>query len=174
MGPTHSGKTETIFVLIRSLPDYQIGTVKFIHHPHFTINPEAKDTDRHLKSGASFTISFAPKETTIMVRKKERDNIIQLEKYLQDRSDIVPSYDFIFIESLNDPPKDSLVILTGETQDDLLQYQANLLNCNIIAIAGKIGVTIKNWNDIPCFDINDQRSVTKLKELVLRELNVQQ
>jgi hypothetical protein len=109
-----------------------------------------------------------------MVRKKERDNIIQLEKYLQDRSDIVPSYDFIFIESLNDPPKDSLVILTGETQDDLLQYQANLLNCNIIAIAGKIGVTIKNWNDIPCFDINDQRSVTKLKELVLRELNVQQ
>jgi molybdopterin-guanine dinucleotide biosynthesis protein len=140
--------------------------VKFIHHPEFTLNPEAKDTDRHLKAGAKFTLSFAPKETAILIKKEKRQNIPDLQDYLQHSPGIFPDFDVIFVESLNKPPNGSLVILSADTSEDLIEYYERLPKVKILAITGKISKKVTNWKNIQCFDVNCPEQLSSLRTII--------
>lgn len=160
IGPSGSGKTTSLELLVSELSQYRIGTLKFMHHPNFSINPMGKDTERHLKAGAIFTLSFAPRETAILIKKEERENLTDFKQYLNSKK--LPQYDLIFVESLNTPPAEIPVILTASTIDELETHSANLSENQIIAISGPVSSDKDSWNGISTFNLHNQ---TELKEL---------
>lgn len=159
VGPSGSGKTTTIELLIRELHEYRIGTIKFTHHPHLGIDPVGKDTYRHRAAGGLFTLSFAPKETALIINRNQRDTLESIPYFLELNNQILPTVDVFFCESLNNPPYESPVILTAEKENDLTEFSKNLVKNKILAITGKITMLLKNWNNIPVYNVLDNQSL---------------
>lgn len=167
VGPSNSGKTTTIETLLTSLPQYNIGTVKFIHHPQAQLEPIGKDSQRFREAGAQYTFWFAPKETAVIISKNKRDSLEEIPLFLQLNSQVLPSVDFILSEGPRHPPGSIPVILTGETVQDLEIYSSGLENNPIIAIAGKVGELWTVWNNIPVFNVRDEDSREHLVTLIV-------
>ena len=162
IGPSGSGKTSTIEALVSSLPQYNIGTIKFIQQPKMHIDLEGKDSRRYRESGAKFSLCFAQGETVLIINKEERSDLSDVSFFLELEEKAFPKINFVFSEGPRYPPEKVPVILTGNTKDDLKFYSSRLITNPIIAISGKIGSNISAWNNIPAYDITKKESLNKL------------
>ncbi|MEM2248929.1 MAG: molybdopterin-guanine dinucleotide biosynthesis protein B [Candidatus Bathyarchaeia archaeon] len=122
VGVSKSGKTTTIEYLISRLTEegYEVGSVKHIYHPDFSIDTEGTDTWRHMHAGAKVTVALAPRETAIIKKTdstpRDLDSIIKLFKD--------EALDIIFIEglhSLTAKRKDIPKIVTARDTQDLMK-----------------------------------------------------
>jgi len=159
IGPSGSGKTTIIEALISSLPKYNIGTIKFIHHPVLNIDPIGKDTQRHREAGAKFSLCFAQNETALIINRTKRGSLEDLNHFLQLEENVLPSIDFIFSEGPRIPPKNIPVVLTGKTKEDLKNYSLKLEINPILAISGIIGTKISSWQNRSVFNVYDDKSL---------------
>ncbi|MFX0182248.1 MAG: molybdopterin-guanine dinucleotide biosynthesis protein B [Candidatus Hodarchaeota archaeon] len=172
IGPSGSGKTSTIEALVSSLPQYNIGTVKFIQQPKMHIDLEGKDSQRYRESGAKFSLCFAQGETVLIINKEKRSDLSDVSFFLDLEEKVLPKINLVLSEGPRDPPEKIPVILTGNSKDDLKFYSSKLIVNSIIAISGKIGSSISTWNNIPAYDINKKESLNKLVELIKKCVNL--
>jgi molybdopterin-guanine dinucleotide biosynthesis protein B len=149
LGPSKSGKTTSIESIITALSREGItcGSIKFIHHPHVTLDPPGKDSSRHRNAGALFSINFAPKETAIIITKEQRESIFDAKKILENNNQLLPPVDILICESLNTPPAGSFVFISANNKDDVETYAENLQDSKILGILGNIS-NMKLNNDV--------------------------
>ena len=60
IGPSNSGKTTLITLLVRALGGLRVGTVKHIHHPTYDFDVPGKDTWRMFMAGSALTAGTSP------------------------------------------------------------------------------------------------------------------
>lgn len=179
LGPTGSGKTSSLENITKQLyqqKNISIGTIKFIHHS-LSIDPVGKDSSRHRKAGALYTINFAPQETAIILSKEQRETIEDGQRMINESSGILPEVDIIFCESLNNPPAKSNVFISANTTEDVDQYIEQLNECNILAIIGTIAnkkegkKKINEYRSIPILSAMDQRDLEILVQKIEKILD---
>ncbi len=149
LGSSGSGKTTTIEELIRGL-DYRVGTVKFMHHERLHMEPDGKDTRRHINAGSKFTIGAARKETVITTptdTRPEFSEVLQMVK-------VLPEVDLLIAESLFDVPENAGIVVSANDEDDLKHSLSRIKspyeNDRILAIVGRISEQMSEWQGIPC------------------------
>ncbi|MHA2294530.1 MAG: molybdopterin-guanine dinucleotide biosynthesis protein B [Candidatus Hodarchaeales archaeon] len=170
VGFSKSGKTTTIERLIQELPQYHISTIKFMHHPDITIDPSAKDSQRHRQAGALFTLCFAPKETALIIKRDKRDTIETVHDFLKLSTQVLPSVDILFCEGLKDVSPGSPIVLSGRKKEDLEFFNEKLDKSQIIAISGKISQHLSSWKGIPVIDIFKRGSLQKLASIIINQM----
>lgn len=165
VGPSGSGKTTTIEKIINLMKDLSIATVKYMHHPEFTIDPAGKDSRKHRDAGAIFTVCAAPKETAILINKEHRDDLDEIANIIQN----LPKNDLIIFESYNQPPSGSNTILCGNNDQELTEFYKYVAKTNILAVSS-YGMKV-SWNNIDIFNslVNDE--LTELCDRVLNSIN---
>lgn len=166
IGPSGSGKTTTIERIINRLKDLSIGTVKYMHHPEFTIDPAGKDSRKHRDAGAIYTVCAAPKETAILINKEERDDLDEISKIIKT----LPKNDLIIFESYNQPKNGSNTILCGNTDRELIEFFKYVCETNILAISSH-GVK-NNWNEIDVFNSLIEDELSEMCKRVLNSLKI--
>ena len=176
LGPSKSGKTTSLERIIDALSQEGIkcGTIKFIHHPNLTIDASGKDSSQHRKAGALFTISFAPKETAIIISKSQRETIFDAKEMLSKNDGIIPDCDIVFCESLNTPPANSLIFLSVNKIDEIEKYSANLHNCNVLGVIGAISnsnADFHHYNGIPVYSALIKKDLDQILSLIKESMN---
>ena len=151
VGESGSGKTTLIEKLIPELKKrgYRVGTVK--HNVHgFQIDHEGKDSWRHKKAGADLTI-ISSAHLVALVEDVDRDMSIDeiCEKY-------VKNVDIILSEGFKGNPFPKIEVYRSELNRELLCQKED----NILGIAADTDINI----GVPCFDINDAKSIVTLIE----------
>ena len=151
LGPKNSGKTTSIELIIKELNSkgYKTGSIKFTHK-ELSSEISTKDTARVREAGSQYSIFLSPKETTLIMKRKNRDEIDKVLKYINKTNDMLPPVNILICESLNDPPENSKIVLVASTIEELESYSKGLNNPKILGISGKISNSDeKEWNSIP-------------------------
>ncbi len=68
IGPSNSGKTTLVTLLVRALEGLRVGTVKHIHHPTYDFDVPGKDTWRMFAAGSILTVGVSPAMGHIALR----------------------------------------------------------------------------------------------------------
>ncbi|MFO7941456.1 MAG: molybdopterin-guanine dinucleotide biosynthesis protein MobB [Bacillota bacterium] len=149
-GPTGSGKTTTIEMIIAELGHrrYSVGSVKEIHYEDFTIDTPGTNTDRHYRAGAQQVCALGLTETDVLY--KRRLDIREVLSHFD--------HDFVVCEGVEDPtiPR----ILTAERVDDL----EDRFSENVFAISGKVSAGLGEFRGLPAIDAT--RNVEELVDLI--------
>jgi molybdopterin-guanine dinucleotide biosynthesis protein B len=128
-GRSKSGKTTLIIKLIKELKEkgYQVGSVKNIHSPEFTIDTKEKDTWKHTQAGSEIVVAHSEGETAFLVNQnmdpKRTLKII----------DSIMDLDIVIVEGYwdDDSPKIALgdiedkgntVLRFSDNYDEVLRY----------------------------------------------------
>lgn len=151
VGKSGSGKTTLIEKLIPELKKrgYRVGTIK--HNVHgFQIDHEGKDSWRHKKAGADLTV-ISSTHLVALIEDVDRDMSID-----EIREKYVKNVDIILSEGFKGNPFPKIeVCRSGLIQELLCQKEDNILG-----IAANADINI----GVPCFDINDAKSIVDLIE----------
>jgi len=171
IGPSKSGKTTLIEYLISRLSKegLNIGTIKHVHHPGFSIDVKGKDTWRHSQAGAKIVVCVAPKEIAII--KKGETFYQKLEKIL----DLVENekLDLLIIEgfhSLTAKREDIFKVITAKNEEDLRRNLEVTVD-PVLAITGPFTrqKVVPSGVSVPIIDLEDEgeRIVELVKKTVL-------
>jgi molybdopterin-guanine dinucleotide biosynthesis protein B len=122
IGSKDSGKTTTIEYLVSCLAKegFQVGSVKHIHAPNFSIDTPKKDTFRFAQAGAKVVVSGADREIAFIKRVSEYSRSLQLEEILNFLEK--ENLDVIFLEGFRSTiaqRKDIFKIITAKDSEDL-------------------------------------------------------
>jgi molybdopterin-guanine dinucleotide biosynthesis protein B len=122
-GTSNSGKTTVCEVIIRGLREkgYSVGSVKEIHCPEFSLDPNpAEDTGRHRSSGSQLVTARAVEETDVLYQ--EKLSITEILKHYE--------HDYVILEGVADcnGPR----ILTAHDADEVEER----LDGRVVAVSG--------------------------------------
>ncbi|MFY9447330.1 MAG: molybdopterin-guanine dinucleotide biosynthesis protein B [Dethiobacteria bacterium] len=147
IGVSNSGKTTTIEKIVGELlrRSYTVGTVKNIHCPHFAMDVEGTDTDRHKKAGSQMVVAWGLCETDILIPKR-----LDIEEILG-----CFKHDFVIIEGMRECryPK----IVTARSLEEIEM----MLDPTVFSVSGVIGNTLTEYKHLPVIN-----SLTKAELLV--------
>jgi molybdopterin-guanine dinucleotide biosynthesis protein B len=151
VGKSNSGKTTLLEKLLPELvkKGYKTATIK--HDVHgFEIDKEGKDSWRHKKAGARLTVISSPRQVAL-IEDVDKDHTLDeiREKYIHD-------VDLILTEGYKGNPFPKIEVFRSQLNRELLCKKED----NLLAIAADIELDI----GVPCFDINDARSIADLIE----------
>lgn len=151
VGKSNSGKTTLVEKLIPELikRGYRVATIK--HNKHgFDIDHEGKDSWRHKQAGACSTVIACPTRVAL-VEDIERDLSLDeiRDKYIKDA-------DVILAEGYKGNLFPKIEVYRSELKRELLCNKED----NLLAIASDT----KLEAGVPCFDINDIKSIADLIE----------
>ncbi len=164
VGASGSGKTTSIVNIIANLSDLTVATVKYIHHPQFTIDPAGKDTRRHRDAGAIYTVCAAPKETAILIDREERDGLGKISAIV----DTLPDCDLILFESYNKPVVGAYTILCGNTDDELNEFYEYVKDTDILAVCSH--VISGKWRGIRVLNTSVTEDLDMLTDMITKIL----
>jgi len=151
VGKSNSGKTTLIEKLIPELVKrgYQVATIK--HNVHgFDIDHEGKDSWRHKKAGAHTTVISSAHRVALI---EDLDHDHSLDEI---RDKYIKGADIILSEGYKGNPFPKIEIFRSELKRDLLCKKED----NLLAIASDITMD----TGVPCFNINDAKSIVDLIE----------
>lgn len=172
VGSSKSGKTTLIEYLISRLSKdgLKIGTIKHVHHSHFSIDKKGKDTWRHAQAGARIVACIAPKETVII--KKKVSFCQTLEKILDLVKD--ENLDIIILEgfhSLIAKRRDVVKILAAKNEEDLKRTLKGTVG-PMLAITGPSSLAkfVSSQISVPFINIEnpEEKILELIKNVVLR------
>jgi len=151
VGKSNSGKTTLVEKLIPELikRGYRVATIK--HNKHgFDIDHEGKDSWRHKKAGASTTVIACPTRVAL-IEDIDRDYSLGeiRDKYIKDA-------DVILAEGYKGNPFPKIEVFRSELKRELLCGKED----NLLALAADKKLDV----GVPCFDINDIKSIADLIE----------
>jgi molybdopterin-guanine dinucleotide biosynthesis protein B len=151
VGKSNSGKTTLVEKLIPELikRGYRVATIK--HNKHgFDIDHEGKDSWRHKQAGACTTVIACPTRVAL-IEDIDRDYSLGeiRDKYIKDAN-------VILAEGYKGNPFPKIEVFRSELKRELLCGKED----NLLAIASDVKIDI----DVPCFDINDIKSIADLIE----------
>ena len=152
VGKSNSGKTTLLEKLIADLVGrgYRVATIK--HNKHgFDIDHEGKDSYRHKKAGAHTTVVSSP-HLLAMVKDVDHDH-----SFDEIRDQLIRDVDIILTEGfkVNDYPK--IEVYRTELKRELISKKED----GLIAVASDTKLNV----DVPCFDINDTRTIADFIEI---------
>jgi len=157
IGSKGSGKTSTIEYLISNLSKegFNIGSVKHVHEPNFTIDVEGKDTWKHAQAGAKVIMIVATTEVAII---KKGATQIELEEIFKNFEE--EGIDVIFIEglhSITSKREDICKIVTAKDEVDLERIMRDTIP-PILAITGIVAkLKVKHSNlTVPIIDLDSE------------------
>lgn len=169
VGKSGSGKTSTIEYLTSNLSrdGFNIGSIKHVHEPDFTIDKKGKDTWKYAQAGAKKIAIIAPTEVVII--KKKEDQGIELGETIKRLEE---GLDVIFLEgfhSLIAKRRDVFKIIAAKNKEDLRRTLEGTVH-PIIAITGRVAkLKPKITNlEVPLIDI--YKEGRKLVQLVKDKL----
>ncbi len=151
VGKSNSGKTTLVEKLIPELikRGYRVATIK--HNKHgFDIDHEGKDSWRHKKAGACETVIACPTRVALIEDIKRDYSLDEI------RDNYIKNADVILAEGFKGNPFPKIEVFRSELKRELLCGKED----NLLAIAADAHLD----TDVPCFDINDIRSITDLIE----------
>jgi len=151
VGKSNSGKTTLLEKLITELVrrGWRVATIK--HNIHgFQIDHEGKDSYRHKKAGAHITVLSSPVQLAL-VRDVDHDY-----SFAEIRDEFIRDVDIILAEGfkVNDYPK--IEVNRSELKRDLFNKKED----GLIAVASDTEIDA----GVPCFDINDVKSIADFIE----------
>jgi len=151
VGKSNSGKTTLVEKLIPELAKrgYRVATIK--HNKHgFDIDHEGKDSWRHRQAGACATVIACPAKIAL-IEDIDRDYGLDeiREKYIKNA-------DVILAEGYKGNPFPKIEVFRSELKRELLCGKED----NLLAIAADVKLDA----GVPCFDINDIKSIADLIE----------
>ena len=119
-------------------------------------------------TGPKFSILMSPIETSISIKKQKRETVDEVFNYLQLPEHLIPDVDLMICESLNNPPDNSTIIITGKTHQDIIDYSLKIKNgCNILGVCGIIANELKSpINDLNVFNTLKQDQLIDLCEKI--------
>jgi len=151
VGKSNAGKTTLLEKLIPELVKrgYRVATIK--HNMHgFDIDHEGKDSWRHKKAGANTTIVSSPHQLALIQDVDHNHSLDEIrDKYIRNA-------DIILTEGYKGNPFPKIEVF----RSDLNRAPLCRKEDNLLAIAADIKLDI----GVPCFDINDSRSIVDLIE----------
>jgi molybdopterin-guanine dinucleotide biosynthesis adapter protein len=151
VGKSGSGKTTLVEKLIPELKKrgYRVGTIK--HNVHgFQIDHEGKDSWRHKKAGADLTIISSAHQIALIEDVNGDMSIDEIrEKYIKN-------VEIILSEGFKGNPFPKIEVYRSALKRDLLCKKED----NLLGIASDTDINI----GVPCFDINDAKSIVDLIE----------
>ena len=151
VGKSNSGKTTLLEKIIPELVKrgYRVATIK--HNLHgFDIDHEGKDSYRHKKAGAHTTIVSSPHQLALI---QDVDHNYSLDE-IRDR--YIKNVDIILTEGYKGNPFPKIEVFRKALKRPLLCAKED----NLFAVAADTKLDI----DVPCFDINDAKSIVDLIE----------
>jgi len=110
-----SAKTTTVESLIKEFTSrgYNVGAIKQIHEPDFSIDTEEKDTWRMTKAGAKVVVGAAPKEISL-IKSVENDRF-------KESLELLRVYDLDLIVIEGNPLHDVPMILASKEPEKALK-----------------------------------------------------
>jgi molybdopterin-guanine dinucleotide biosynthesis protein MobB len=146
VGFRKSGKTKVVEGLVRELTqrNYEVGTLKHIPDPDFTMDRPGKDSWRHAEAGAKKVVIISPKET-VAIEKHQVDP----EGKLRSLSGL----DFIILEGFRDIGGIARVAVLRE-QGDI----SEMVDEFTIACVGPVKC------NLPTFSPEDSKAIADLVE----------
>ncbi len=151
VGKSNSGKTTLVEKLIPELikRGYRVATIK--HNKHgFDIDHEGKDSWRHKQAGACTTVIACPTRVALIEDISHDYALDEIrDKYIKD-------VDIILAEGYKGNPFPKIEVFRSELKRELLCGKED----NLLAIAADVKINV----GVPCFDINDIKSVADLIE----------
>lgn len=146
IGYRGTGKTEIVEGLVRELArrNHRVGTIKHVVERGFTIDQPTKDTWRHARAGARVVVCLAPRELTIIERRKSNlDEVLRrLEKL-----------DFVIIEGFKGS-KNLAKIVAAKGKRELMELVDEFT-------VASIGARKKG---LPAFNLGQMRELADLVE----------
>lgn len=143
VGKSDTGKTTLLEKLIRELArrGYRIGSIKHDAHS-FDIDHEGKDSWRHKKAGAVFTLISSPSKIAMVLDSDHDHTLNELrEKFIKD-------VDLILTEGYKRESLPKIEVFRSELRREMLCSEDD----NLIAIAGDPPIAPRS---APVFDLND-------------------
>ncbi|MCE5210527.1 MAG: molybdopterin-guanine dinucleotide biosynthesis protein B [Deltaproteobacteria bacterium] len=151
VGKSNSGKTTLVEKLIPELikRGYRVATIK--HNKHgFDIDHEGKDSWRHKKAGACTTVIACPTRVALI------EDIDHDHSLGEIRDKYIKGADVILAEGYKGNPFPKIEVFRSELKRELLCGNED----NLLAIAADVKLDV----GVPCFDINDIKSIADLIE----------
>jgi molybdopterin-guanine dinucleotide biosynthesis adapter protein len=151
VGKANAGKTTLLEKLIPALVKrgYRVATIK--HNLHgFNIDHEGKDSWRHKKAGANTTIVFSPQQLALI---QDVDHDYTFDEI---RTKYIKNADIILTEGYKGNPFPKIEVYRAELKTEPLCKKDD----NLLAFAADTKLNI----GVPCFDINDSKSIVDLIE----------
>jgi len=151
VGKSNSGKTTLVEKLIPELikRGYRVATIK--HNQHgFDIDHEGKDSWRHKKAGACKTVIACPTRVALI---EDIDHDYSLDEI---RNKYIKDADVILAEGYKGNPFPKIEVYRTALKRELLCGKED----NLLAFASDV----KLDTGVPCFDINDIKSIADLIE----------
>jgi len=165
VGTKKSGKTTVVERMLGELGrrGLRAGTLKLIHHEGFTIHADGRDTARHWKAGAHFSIALAPGETT-MVRRTGGTH-----ETLTDVEGLMPAgTDALLCEGLvTGGPEVRTVVCTTEARQAPTYLRELPEHAHPVAVSGLVASATDEVEGMPALDVTDDHQLARLVDLVL-------
>lgn len=152
-GPSDSGKTTTIEVIIKTLikRGYSVASVKEIHYEAFAIDEVGSNTDRHKKAGSQLVTALGHYETDVLFQRK-----LTLKEIVAIYKD---EFDYLVLEGMFDGSVPMLV-----TEKSLGGLESRM-NPWVFGISGKVSTQNKHYEGRLCIDaLEDPEGLVDLIE----------
>jgi molybdopterin-guanine dinucleotide biosynthesis adapter protein len=165
VGTKHSGKTTVVECLISGLTKngLQVGSIKHIHHPDFSMDKEGTNTWRHAQAGSKIVAAVAKNEIAIILKDDPEQTLGPVLDFMtRDGLDIV------IVEGLHSSigkRPDVFKIVTAHDEHDL-QERIRDVAPPILAISGIIAANDAHLSgfDFPVVDC--RKECSRLVKLV--------
>jgi molybdopterin-guanine dinucleotide biosynthesis protein B len=165
VGTKKSGKTTVVERMLAEMSrrGLRAGTVKLIHHEGFTIHAEGRDTARHWKAGAEFSIAMAPGETTLVRRTRGRhETLVEVEGLVS------PGTDVLLCEGLVTGGPDVRTVVCLREPGQAAAYIRELSEgANVVAVSGSVASSVDQLADLPALDVTDDGDLAELVDRAL-------
>ena len=166
IGLKKSGKTTVTEGIVASLRarGYHVGTVKSMVQSVFSMDTEGKDTYRHGKAGAEFTISLSLGETVLLQRHDGGRRRIQDISHL-----FTVGTQSVVCEGLEDPGAPQLQVVCLRDPDDMERtVQVRMVDQkSIICLSGLIAQKGRGNLPYPLFNIMEPSEREELVDRII-------
>ncbi len=166
IGLKKSGKTTVTEGIVASLGarGYRVGTVKSMVQSVFSLDTEGKDTHRHGRAGAEFTVSLSLGETVLLQRHDGG------RRGIEEISHLFPEgTQYVVCEGLEDPGAPQLQVVCLRDPEDMERtVQVRMVDHkSIICLSGLIALKGKGKLPYPLFNIMEPSEREELVDLIV-------
>ncbi len=166
IGLKKSGKTTVTEGIVASLKarGYRVGTVKSMVQSVFSMDTEGKDTYRHGKAGAEFTVSLSLGETVLLQRHDGG------RRGIKEISHLFPEWaQYVICEGLEDPGAQQLQVVCLRDPDDMERtVQVRMVDRKkVICLSGLTALKGRGDLPYPLFNIMEPSEREGLADLII-------
>jgi len=157
VGTKKYGKTAIVEYLISGLTKrgFNVAAIKHVHHAHFTIDSEGKDSWRFTKAGARHVAIVSPEETAIIEKTKQGESHLNrvIDLLREKGPDIIILEGFKSI--LGKLPIHKIVTAHNLTELEEMKrdIEGLILGYNLVDVEG-----IEEVDSVPIIDLEDRGS----------------